>query len=72
METKVKVDGFENTEENNKLLQNIIAMIYPLTPNIEAIEVGKSFTIIPFSRKTDEEHVRDIISVMHGKSKNPF
>jgi len=72
METKVKVDGFENNKENNKLLQNTIAMIYPLTPNIESIEVGKSFIIIPFSRKTKEEHVRDIISVMHEKSKNPF
>lgn len=72
METKVKVDGFENTKENNKQLQKIITLLYPLTPNIEAIEVGKSFVIIPFSRKTNEEHERDIIYLMHENSKNPF
>ena len=62
----------ENTKENNKQLQKIIALLYPLTQNIESIEVGKSFAIIPFSRKTNEEHERDIVYLMHESSKNPF
>lgn len=65
METKVKVDGFENTKKTNELLRRIIWLIYPLTPQINEIEVGKEFSIIPFSKKTKEEHLKDIIYLMN-------
>ncbi len=75
MATKVKVDGFENTQENNKLLRKIIKILYPLTSNIQEIteiEVGKEFFIKPFSRKTEEEIVEDIKSLMRVYSEKPF
>lgn len=75
METKVKVNGFENTQKNNEILRRIVEILYPLTSNvenIEKIEVGKTFSIMPFSKKTEEEIAAEIEKLMRIYSEKPF
>ena len=72
MVTKVKVNGFENTNENNEVLRKVVKILFPLTPNKEDIEVGVEFQIVPFSNKTKEEYEKDIENLMKSYLNKPF
>lgn len=72
METKVKVNGFENTKENNEILRRIVKILFPLTNDVQCIEVGKEFSVIPFNAKTKDEIAKDIERLMQLYSEHPF
>ncbi len=72
METKVKISGFEDTEENNQALRKVVSYICPRTTDLQSIEVGKEFSVLQDSSKTREEITADLERLMRAYLEHPF